>query len=69
MSHPNVLERNPFMLLLDPAAVIAAVEQSERLGRLNRHMCRPLDKPAPGSVPTGGPSVEDDEADDPIRIS
>jgi len=46
----QVTERNPFMLLLHPEAVIAAVEKSERLGRLNRHLCRPLDRPTPASV-------------------
>lgn len=49
----QVTERNPFMLLLDPEAVIAAVEKSERLGRLNRHLCRPLDRPTPTSVRPG----------------
>lgn len=37
-------ERNPFMLLLHPEAVLAAVQKSERLERLNRHLCRPLDR-------------------------
>jgi len=45
MTQPIPTEYNPFMLLLDPAAVLAAVEKSERLGRLNRHLCRPLDRP------------------------
>lgn len=40
---------NPFMLLLNPEVVLAAIERSERLGQLNRHLCRPLDKPAAGS--------------------
>ncbi len=40
---------NPFMLLVNPEAVIAAMEKSERLGRLNRHMCRPLDRVVPGT--------------------
>ena len=40
--------RNPFMMLLDPEGVIAAMEASERLKQLNRHECRPLDRiPAP----------------------
>jgi hypothetical protein len=58
----QVIERNPFMLLLDPEAVIAAVEKSERLGRLNRHLCRPLDRPTPTSVRTGADG--DDEPTD-----
>jgi hypothetical protein len=40
---------NPFMLLVNPEAVFAAVEKSERLNGLNRHMCRPLDRVMPGS--------------------
>jgi hypothetical protein len=35
---------NPFALMMDPAAVIAAVECSERLARLHSRICRPLDK-------------------------
>lgn len=36
--------RNPFMLMLNPEVVIAAMEASERLKQLNRHECRPLDR-------------------------
>lgn len=36
---------NPFALLLNPQAVIAQIEGSERLERLHRRVCRPLDKP------------------------
>jgi hypothetical protein len=54
-----VTERNPFMLLLNPEAVIAAVEKSERLGRLNRHLCRPLDRPTPTSVRPNSESDDD----------
>ena len=39
--------QNPFMLMLNPEIVLAAIEKSERLSQLNRHLCRPLDKPAP----------------------
>jgi hypothetical protein len=46
-------ERNPFMLMLNPEVILAAVEKSERLSQLNRHLCRPLDRPAP-VTPTGG---------------
>jgi hypothetical protein len=48
--------RNPFMLMLNPEVVLAAIEKSERLGQLNRHMCRPLDRAA------GTPSMSGDEA-------
>ena len=43
-------ERNPFMLMMHPEVVLAAVAKSERLEQLNRHLCRPLDKPAPAGV-------------------
>lgn len=38
---------NPFALLLDPQQVLASIEHSDRLERLHRRVCRPLDKPAP----------------------
>lgn len=41
------LIRNPFMLMMHPEVVLAAVEKSERLSQLNRHLCRPLDRPTP----------------------
>ena len=36
---------NPFALLLNPADVVAQMERSERLRRLQSRVCRPLDKP------------------------
>lgn len=39
---------NPFALMLDPQAVIARMERSERLRHLQRRICRPLDKPLLG---------------------
>ncbi|HYE70457.1 MAG TPA: hypothetical protein VD932_02915 [Aquabacterium sp.] len=68
---------NPFALLLDPQQVLASIEHSDRLDRLHRRVCRPLDKPAPqnankraGSAPPASfdESVDpdgDDTADDP----
>lgn len=35
---------NPFALMMDPASVIAAMEQSARLSSLRSRICRPLDK-------------------------
>jgi hypothetical protein len=52
--------RNPFMLMLNPELVIAAMEASERLKQLNRHECRPLDRMAP--VPAEG-AANDAEAE------
>ena len=41
---------NPFMLMLNPEFVLAAMEKSEHLGQLKRQLCRPLDRPAPGGA-------------------
>ena len=58
-------ERNPFMLMLNPEVIFAAVEKSERLGKLNRHLCRPLDRPAPSSTAQrAGVVIADDDSDD-----
>ncbi len=38
------IAHNPFMLMLNPEVVIAAMEKSEKLAQLNRHLCRPLDR-------------------------
>lgn len=37
--------RNPFVLMLDPEAVISAMEGSLNLRGLRQRICRPLDKP------------------------
>ena len=55
--------RNPFMLMLNPEIVLAAIEKSERLGQLNRHLCRPLDRPVPAGARAADGEREDD-ADD-----
>jgi hypothetical protein len=47
---PEAIARNPFMLMLEPEVVLAAIERSEKLGRLNRRMCHPLDKPIAPAV-------------------
>ena len=36
---------NPFVLMLDPEAVISAMEGSMNLRGLQQRICRPLDKP------------------------
>ncbi|MBU6258946.1 MAG: hypothetical protein KGL18_17040 [Burkholderiales bacterium] len=36
--------RNPFQMMIDPELVLAAVARSERLGQLQRRLCRPLDR-------------------------
>lgn len=54
-------QRNPFMLMMNPEVVLAAIEKSERLGQLNRQFCRPLDR-----IPAGAPEAmaEADALDD-----
>lgn len=42
---PTRTASNPFALLMDPEAVFQALERSDRLGRLQGRLCRPLDKP------------------------
>jgi hypothetical protein len=61
MSHPATAY-NPFLLMVNPEVVLAAVEKSERLGQLNRHLCRPLDRPVPAHP--SRPAVLDDEVAD-----
>jgi hypothetical protein len=64
MSHSTPI-RNPFMLMLHPEVVLAAVERSERLGQLNRHLCRPLDRQAgPGSRTTTDDADDDEVGED-----
>lgn len=70
MPHESA-ERNPFMLMLNPEVILAAVEKSERLRQLNRHLCRPLDRAAPATTTTTGrrgstllAAKDADEADD-----
>ena len=45
MSHFAPAEFSPFAQLIDPKAFSLAVAHSERLARLKRRVCRPLDKP------------------------
>ncbi len=53
--------QNPFMLMTNPEAVLAAMEKSERLSQLNRHLCRPLDRPV---VANNGKAAESADAGD-----
>jgi hypothetical protein len=41
----STASRNPFVLMLDPEAVISAMEGSLNLRGLHQRICRPLDKP------------------------
>lgn len=64
----QTLERNPFMLMINPEVVFAAMEASERLGQLNRHLCRPLDRVLPvageAACATQAEAGDDDGGDD-----
>ena len=47
MHHASSLASNPFGMLVDPEAVVRALEGSQRLESLNRRVCRPLDRQSP----------------------
>lgn len=58
---------NPFALMMDPQAVLEAVERSAPLSGLQRRICRPLDRPLiPHAVAANDPDVGDlsDDGDD-----
>ena len=56
-------DTNPFALLLDPQAVLAQIEHSERLERRQRRVCRPLDKPMLGALAEDGDESTDTDTD------
>jgi hypothetical protein len=61
MTQPQHPAANPFALLMDPQAVLRAIENSERLERLHSRVCRPLDKPLlPVVAPDDGERVENE---------
>jgi hypothetical protein len=62
----ETLAHNPFMMMLSPEVVLAAVERSEKLGRLNRRLCHPLDRPVPATAGKAGDAADGaaDERDD-----
>ena len=39
------IQPDAFTMMTDPEAILQAVEASERLSRLQRRICRPLDRP------------------------
>ena len=55
---------DPFAMLIDPQAVLIAIEQSGRLGALNSRVCRPLDKPLIPKRDNEDQRTRDDIADD-----
>lgn len=56
---------NPFTMMMDPETILQAVERSERLNRLQRRVCRPLDKPL---IPKVGAQAEYDREIDDLPI-
>jgi len=44
--HASPHAAQPFDMLINPQAVLDAIEHSTRLQGLERKVCRPLDKPA-----------------------
>ena len=60
-----LLAPDPFALLMYPEAVVAAMQNSDRLARLKSRICRPLDKP---QLPrAAAEAVIRDEADEVIE--
>jgi hypothetical protein len=59
------LVANPFALMMHPEAVVQAMEHSDRLGRLQRRVCKPLDKPViprtPDEVASYDHAVDDSD--------
>ncbi len=55
---------NPFVLMVNPQAVFAAIENSDRLARLASRICRPLDRhqPAAGDGDAGDAAEADLDA-------
>lgn len=59
---------NPFVMMTDPETILAAVERSERLNRLNRKVYRPLDRPLIPKVGAKDLSAFDDEIDAEVEL-
>jgi len=65
MDKPS-LASNPFALMMHPDAVLQALACSDRLSRLQRRICKPLDKPLvvkPSTDSAGFDKAVDSESD------
>ena len=65
----SLLVSNPFALMMNPDDVLQAMQHSDRLSRLSRRICKPLDKPM---IPKGGTEQQaafDHEVDDSEEIA
>ena len=60
----QAIEGNPFLMMINPEVVLAAVERLERLGQLNRQLCRPLDRPTRASELPADSLAEDDDSEE-----
>jgi len=58
---------NPFELMMDPQAVLERIEHSERLERLQRRICRPLDKPQLGAAGASELATHDRAIDEQVE--
>jgi hypothetical protein len=54
---------NPFTMMTDPETILQAVERSDRLNRLQRRVCRPLDRPLIPKVKAAELAAYDREID------
>jgi hypothetical protein len=57
---------NPFALMMNPESVLQAIEASARLEGLQRHVCRPLDKPL---IPKKGDEAALDDFDREVDLA
>lgn len=58
MEHSAQILRNPFAMMLNPEAVLRAVESSQKLSGLQSRVCRPLDNPSTKSDHPGRPDFQ-----------
>lgn len=49
--HKSPLLANPFALMMEPEAVLQAIEQAQSQGRVKGRIYRPLDKPTIPDTP------------------
>jgi hypothetical protein len=64
MAQVQPLAGNPFALMMHPDDVLKAVEGSDRLGGLQRRICRPLDRPLIPKQGQDGATEDFDQAID-----
>lgn len=60
----SALASNPFALMMHPDDVLQAMQRSDRLGRLQRRICKPLDKPLIPKSPDEVAASDSDDGDE-----